>query len=119
MTKIAAREQKSQLPPSAVPAAAAAAATAFCCLIVAFRSPSRERVLHIPPPRRHSPSLRGHSPSHKGAARVYKSAAQVLTVTKLVSIIFSVSRVIGHAPAGNERFRTIFITCRNSLKTRY
>ncbi len=40
---------------------AAASATAFCCLIVAFQSPSRERVLRIPPPGRRSPSLWGHA----------------------------------------------------------
>ena len=50
------------------------AAAAFCCLIVAFRSPSRERVLCKPPPQRRSPSLWVHSPSPQvgeGEARVY------------------------------------------------
>jgi hypothetical protein len=43
----------------AAAAAAAAAAAVFCCLIVAFRSLTRERVLHIPPPQRCSQVCEG------------------------------------------------------------
>jgi hypothetical protein len=71
-------------------------ATAFCCLIVAFRSPSRKHVLLIPPPQRRSPSLRGQSLSHKGAVRVYESAARVLIVIKIVIYFYVLVCVLCH-----------------------